>query len=76
MIKIKNCNILPSELKLGVPIEMEHTRSKRVAERIAKQHLCEFKYYYSKGLLPMERRLLREIRTKKENPLYNFGDIK
>lgn len=58
MIKItKSCKISPKELKLGVPIEMEHTRSKRVAIRIAKQHLCEFPNYYSKGLIPMERRL-------------------
>jgi len=40
-------------------MEMEHTKSKSIAERIAKQHLCEFPHYYSKGLIPMEKRLKR-----------------
>lgn len=58
MIKInKECKIIPSELKLGRKIEMEHTDSERIAERIAKQHLCEFPNYYSKGLIPMEKKL-------------------
>ncbi len=58
MIKITDkCKILPKELKLGIPIEFEHTNSKKVATRIAKQHLCEFPNYYSKGLIPMERKL-------------------
>jgi len=59
MIKIKGCKIDRKELKLGIPVEMEHTTSKKTAERIAKQHLCEFPNYYSKGLIPMERRLKR-----------------
>ena len=57
MINIKGCKISKRELRLGIPIEMEHTKSRRVAKRIASQHICEFKNYYSKGLLPMERRL-------------------
>ena len=58
MIKVdKNCKISKKELALGIPIEMEHTTSKSRAEKIAKQHLCEFPNYYSKGLIPMERRL-------------------
>lgn len=55
MIKTKGCKISRRELKLGIPIEMEHTRSRRRAKQIAKQHLCEFPFYYSKGLIPMER---------------------
>jgi len=65
MIKVtKLCKINSKELKLGIPIEYEHTKSKRVATRIAKQHLCEFPQYYSKGLIPMERKLklLRRIK--------------
>ena len=54
---MKSCKINPKELKLGIPIEMEHTKSKRVATRIAKDHLCEFSNYYSKGILPMEKKL-------------------
>lgn len=58
MIKVtKKCKISNKELRLGTPIEMEHTTSKRKAAHIAKQHLCEFPNYYSKGLIPMERRL-------------------
>lgn len=61
MIKItKKCNISKRELKIGTKIEMEHTKSKNVAKRIASQHICEFPQYYSKGLIPMERRLRRE----------------
>lgn len=58
MIKIKGCKFDSKELKLGIPIEMEHTTSRKIAERIAKQHLCEFKNkpYYTE-LIKMERRL-------------------
>jgi hypothetical protein len=58
MIKvIKACNISKKELRLGIPVEFEHTKSRKVAKRIASQHLCEFPNYYSKGLIPMERKL-------------------
>jgi len=57
MIKIKGCKINKKELRLGIPIEMEHTNSRAVAKKIASDHLCEFKNYYSKGLIPMEKRL-------------------
>ena len=60
MIKVKNCNINKNELKIGTKIEMEHTNLKKVAEKIARQHLCEFPKYYTKGLIPMERRLKRK----------------
>lgn len=60
MIKTKGCKINQKELKLGIPIEMEHTTSRAVAKRIASQHLCEFKNkpYYSE-LIKMERKLKR-----------------
>ena len=58
MIKVtKKCKISKKELKLGTPIEMEHTTSKKKAKYIAAQHLCEFPNYYSVGLIPMEKRL-------------------
>jgi len=57
MINIKGKKVSKKELKLGIPIEFEHTNSKRVATRIAKQHLVEFPHYYSKGLIPMEKKL-------------------
>ena len=55
------------ELKIGTKIEMEHTKSKSVATRIAKDHLREFPSYYTKGLIPMERRLkkMKEKVSKK-----------
>ena len=59
MIKITGCKFNKKELRLGSKIELEHTKSKRLATHIAKQHLCEFPTYYSKGLIPMERRLKR-----------------
>jgi hypothetical protein len=58
MIRItKNTKVNQKELRLGIPIEYEHTNSKKVATRIAKQHLVEFPHYYSRGLLPMEKKL-------------------
>jgi len=58
MIRVtKNSKISKKELKLGIPIELEHTNSRRVAKRIASQHIIEFPSYYSKGLIPMEQKL-------------------
>lgn len=57
MINIKDCKFNKKELKIGSKIELEHTSSKARATKIAKQHLCEFPNYYTKGLVPMERRL-------------------
>ena len=36
---------------MGVDID------KSVAKKIATDHLCEFPKYYSKGLIPMEKKL-------------------
>ena len=55
----KKCKISNKELNIGIPIEMEHTTSRKKAKHIASQHLCEFSNYYSRGLIPMERRLAR-----------------
>lgn len=63
MINIKKCKFNKEEkedIKIGIPIEMEHTKSKKVAEIIAKQHECEFSDYYKKGLIPMEKKLKQE----------------
>jgi len=66
MIKVtKKCKISKKELKLGYPIELEHTTSKRKAKYIASQHLCEFPNYYSTGLIPMEKRL-EKLRKKRK----------
>jgi hypothetical protein len=57
-----NCNF-KKELKIGTKIELEHkslfpkSKQKQMAEMIARQHLKESPCYYSKGLIPMEKRL-------------------
>lgn len=60
MIKIKGCKFNRKQLSIGKKIEMEHTKNPKVAERIAKQHLCEFKNkpYYTE-LIKMENKLKR-----------------
>jgi len=51
------------ELALGGKIEMEHASlfpkklQKKMARKIAEQHISEFECYYTKGLLPMEKGL-------------------
>ena len=50
------CNYF-KELKIGTKIEMEHTKNPNVARKIASDHLREFGCYYSKGLIPLEKRL-------------------
>jgi hypothetical protein len=37
-----------TQLKMGIRVEQEHTTSKRMACRIALDHLAEDKKYYSK----------------------------
>ena len=50
------CNI-NKELKIGQRIELEHHVSLKRARQIAMDHVKEFPCYYSRGLIPMERRL-------------------
>jgi hypothetical protein len=56
------CNF-KKELSIGKKIEMEHkslfpkSQQKIMTEKIARQHIKESPCYYSKGLLPMEKRL-------------------
>ena len=53
------------ELKIGTKVEMEHAKlfpkglRKTMANRIAKDHIKEFPCYYSKGLIPLEKKLRR-----------------
>ena len=54
------------QLKIGIGIEMEHAHNfpkglrNVMAKRIATDHINEFPCYYTKGLLPMERKLRRK----------------
>ena len=45
-----------TQLRIGKRIEMEHTKSKKVATKIAKDHLDEFPNYYT-ALIKMEKKL-------------------
>lgn len=51
------------ELKIGMKIEMEHAKlfpknlRKSMVRAIAKDHISELPCYYSKGIIPMEKRL-------------------
>ena len=49
-------------LKTGIKMEMEHTKSKKVAKKIAETHLKETPLYYDQkvGLPAMERRLKKK----------------
>ena len=70
MIKVTSkCKISKKELRLGIPVELEHTTSRIKARYIASQHLCEYPNYYSAGLLPMEKRLKKMMKggNKSEN---------
>lgn len=44
------------QLKIGIKVELEHTKSKRVAKAIAKDHLLESPQYYVE-LKKMEKKL-------------------
>lgn len=50
------CNYF-KELKIGTKIEMEHHLGLNRARKIAQDHIKEFPCYYSKGLIPMEKKL-------------------
>ena len=58
------CNY-KKEMHIGAKIELEHTKSKRLAKKISADHLKEFSCYYSRGLVPMEKRLKKMQRGKR-----------
>ena len=49
------------QLAIGRKIELEHTSSKKVAEKIARDHLREFPTYYT-ALVKMEKGLMKKKR--------------
>ncbi len=53
----KNKKVNKRELVIGERIEREHTNDKKIAKAIATAHLMEFPNYYTKGVIPMEKRL-------------------
>jgi hypothetical protein len=65
LIKMVKCN-KKKELKIGTKIEMEHSKifpknlQSSLAKKIAADHIKEFPCYYSKGLIPLEKKLRRK----------------
>lgn len=66
MINLKKCKFTKAQIrdakKYGINVELEHTKSRKKALKIALQHECELPLYYSKGLIPMERMLKRKLK--------------
>jgi len=46
----------PKQLKMGIKVELEHTKDRGVAKKIALDHLAEFPNYYT-ALVEMEKSL-------------------
>lgn len=61
MINIKKCKFTKAQIadakKYGIGVELEHTNSRKKAYKISLQHECEFPLYYSRGLIPLEKKL-------------------
>lgn len=57
------------QLEIGIKVEMEHTKDRRIAKEIAKDHLVEFKDYY-KELNKMEKKL--EDKKKRNGLIGNY----
>jgi len=56
-MKNKGCSgVSPVQIRMGTEHELEHTSSRRVAMRIACDHLSEFPTYYT-ALNKMEKNL-------------------
>ena len=51
-----------TDLDRGIKIELEHTKSKKLAKKIALDHLMEYPKYYDLkvGLPAMEKRLKKK----------------
>jgi len=46
--KITEKDVDSKELAMGIKVEMEHTKNKAIAKRIALDHLAELKDYYTR----------------------------
>jgi len=45
--KARPSEVDPEELKIGIKVEYEHTKDRKIAEKIALDHLAENPRYYS-----------------------------
>jgi hypothetical protein len=62
--KITEKDVDQEQLKMGIKVEMEHTKDKEVAKQIALDHLAEIPDYYTR-LAKMEKEA--NIKTESEN---------
>lgn len=46
--KLKEKDVDPKELAMGIKVEMEHTNNKAIAKRISLDHLAELPDYYTR----------------------------
>ena len=67
MRKVRKIKINKKQIEIGTKVEMEHTKSRKVARKIAMDHLRESEDYY-KELLKMEKKLKGKKKTKR---IYN-----
>ena len=49
----------PKQIKIGTKVELEHTKDKKLAATISRDHLREFPNYYT-GLVKLEKELSRK----------------
>ena len=56
---MKNIVYNKTQLRIGKKIELEHTKSKKVADKIAKDHLNEYPDYYT-HLVKLEKKLSKK----------------
>jgi hypothetical protein len=65
------CNT-QKEIKKGIAIEMEHAHlfpkkiQLKMAKKISTDHVSEFPCYYTKGLIPMEKKL-KKLKRRNTN---------
>ena len=71
--KVNIENIYPTELSMGVKVEMEHTKDVKKAKKIALDHLAENPFYYTQLALSgvdtpqTEKPKAKKVKAKAEN---------
>ncbi len=63
-LRKKTCpKISPTQIRMGTKHELEHTKSLKLAKKIALDHLCEIPTYYS-YLNKMEKQAKKDLHRK------------
>lgn len=69
-------DVINKEVELGIPIEMEHTDSRKRAREVAMDHIAEFPDFYSNkkfGAIASEKGLERVNEGNLLENIFNFG---